>query len=282
MNRRTLDATESTPDVWPVPMQIAGERVVLQCSRAISRHVSIVAIGCLGILIGSCTGQGDGSIEQRVVVASDGWEIVGDLRIPSVRAPVPAVLMLNKAAGDRSAYTSLATRLAERGVASFRVDLRAHGESTNLGVFNPEEPGGTAILEGTSHDVVAALSFLKGHAGIDSSRIGVVGASYSGEAMAEAGRQAGFAKAYVALSPGSFSTESARGIDGSGAAWLFIRSRDEPVTWVQIAVDSAMAFSRVAEAWLVPGSEHASRILPVQPGIVDRIASWLASNLENR
>lgn len=255
---------------------------MLQRFWSASCHGPILALGIVGIVTTvSCTGPQGPPTEQRVVLESDGWEIVGDLVIPSAPVPVPAVLMLNQAAGNRSAYTSLAARLADRGVASLRVDLRGHGESTNRGTFDPEEPNATAILEGTSHDVLAALRFLTGHASVDSTRLGVVGASYSGEAMAEAGRQAGFAKAYVALSPGSFSTESARGIDGTGAAWLFIRSRDEQVSWVRIAVDSAMGFSRVAEAWLVPGSEHATRILSAHSGIADRIAGWLVSNLQD-
>ena len=37
--------------------------------------------------------------DTRVIVKSDGWELIGDLRLPEADGPVPAVLMLNKAAG---------------------------------------------------------------------------------------------------------------------------------------------------------------------------------------
>ena len=75
--------------------------------------------------------------ETRVVLASDGWRLVGDLLLPTMEHPAPAVLMLNKADGTRAAYEGLARLLAERGIASLRIDLRAHGESTNLGRFVP-------------------------------------------------------------------------------------------------------------------------------------------------
>ncbi len=68
---------------------------------------------------------------ERLSIASDGWKLVSDLVIPGGESDVPAVLMLNKAAGTRAAYAPLAERLARQGLASLRLDLRAHGDSTN-------------------------------------------------------------------------------------------------------------------------------------------------------
>jgi alpha-beta hydrolase superfamily lysophospholipase len=52
--------------------------------------------------------------------------------------------MLNKTAGDRDIYRNLAMQLAERGIASLRLDLRDHGSSINQGQFipgkNPPDP----------------------------------------------------------------------------------------------------------------------------------------------
>jgi hypothetical protein len=58
--------------------------------------------------------------ETRVVLDSRGWQLVGDLRLPASEGPLPAVLMFNKAAGDRKVYRELAHQLAVRGIASYR------------------------------------------------------------------------------------------------------------------------------------------------------------------
>ena len=36
--------------------------------------------------------------DVRVVIESDGWKLVGDLRVPATKKPVPIVVMLNKIA----------------------------------------------------------------------------------------------------------------------------------------------------------------------------------------
>jgi dienelactone hydrolase len=83
------------------------------------------------------------------------------------------------------------------------------------------------FLIGSNNDVTAAVSYLRSVKEIDRTRIAFVGASFSGEQMAIAARKSGYGKAYVELSPGSFSRESINAIDASGAAWLFVRSADE-------------------------------------------------------
>jgi len=219
--------------------------------------------------------------EVRVVVESRGWQLVGDLRVPGESdEPCAAVLMLNKAAGDRSVYRALAAQLADRGIASLRLDLPGHGESTNLDRFVPgessEQARETMIWE-SDRDVTAAQRFLAGRPGIDPNRIGIVGASYSGEEMAEAGRLRGRAQAYVALSPGSFSDESIRDIDASGVPWLFVASREE--RHLQEITAAVQERSRTVEMILLPGTEHATNILVAHAEIAERIAVWLASRL---
>ena len=101
-----------------------------QVRRWISCFVALALGLCSSVLAQS----------ERISIQSQGWELVGDLTIPEVDAnadtdsvaPVPAVLMLNQAAGDRTPYVDLAGYLADRGIASLRLDLPGHGESTNL------------------------------------------------------------------------------------------------------------------------------------------------------
>jgi alpha-beta hydrolase superfamily lysophospholipase len=181
--------------------------------------------------------------------------------------------MLNQAAGNRGAYVELAQDLADRGIASLRLDLRGHGESTNLGRFVPGDSLTTPFIWESEADVIAARRYLASLETIDEERIAIVGASYSGEEMAEAGRLTTFARAYVALSPGSFSDESIAGIDTSGVPWLFVASREE--RFLQEITAAVVAQTRTAGIVLVPGRAHASNLLEDRPDLVLRIAAWL-------
>jgi dienelactone hydrolase len=126
-------------------------------------------------------------------------------------------------------------------------------------------------------DVTAALEHLRADPRVDGARLAVVGASYSGEEMAEAGRLHGYARAYVALSPGSFSDESVERIDASGVAWLFVVSRDEP--HLREITAAVRAESRTVELVVLPGTEHGARLLAAHPDLAERIAVWLAARL---
>lgn len=218
--------------------------------------------------------------ETRVVIPSGGWELVGDLLLPHDGKDLPAVLMLNQAAGNRRPYEELAAALSERGIASLRLDLRGHGESINLGEFIPdratEQECETLIWDANEY-VVAAHQFLLNHPNIDADRIAVVGASYSGEEMAEAGRDTEYAAAYVALSPGSFSDESIADMDASMVPWLLIVSRKEP--YLHEIAAKLHEHTRSVEIIELPGDQHATSILDARPEMADRIATWLAARL---
>ncbi|NNF03700.1 MAG: hypothetical protein HKN17_04460 [Rhodothermales bacterium] len=221
--------------------------------------------------------QNTGASESEVRIRSGDWVLVGDLMVPDEPAQPPVVLLLNQAAGNRTVYRDLARRLAARGMASLRLDLRGHGESTNMGQFVPGGESPDAMIWDAEADVVSAAQFLRGHPQLEGSRIGVVGGSYSGEEMAEAGRIDGFARAYVALSPGSFSEETISGLDSGDAAWLFIASRDE--RYLTEITASVRASSSRTEVLIIPGTSHATNILESRPDVAERIAVWLAHHL---
>ena len=216
---------------------------------------------------------------ERVTIPSSGWALIGNYVRPSTGEPLPAVLLLHGAARDRRAYLTLSQELARRGVASLRIDLRGAGESTNLGRF---EPGGAPPrwFGETHRDVAAALTWLRAQPGVDSKRIGVLGASYTGEAMAVAARYGAAAAAYVALSPGDFSEASTRAIDHSGIPWWFIASADE--RFAQSVVRGIPATSRTARTTIVEGTSHASDILSPHVALNAEIADWFASRLQAR
>jgi pimeloyl-ACP methyl ester carboxylesterase len=172
--------------------------------------------------------EGSAATDERVVLESDGWQLMGEWRAPPARERVPAALLLHRAAGSRGEYAALADALARRGVASLRLDLRGHGESDNLGRFEEPFAENRHILEKTYRDVDTALGWIKAHPAVAASSVAVAGASYSGEAIGEARREGGeSAAAYVILSPGSFSDASIAEVDRSDVPWLFMRTTQE-------------------------------------------------------
>ncbi len=224
-------------------------------------------------------GASRGSAGRKITVRSAGWRLVGDFVVPLSPGKVPAVLMLNKANGTREVYTELANSLARRGIASLRIDLRAHGESDNLGKFGPPfDEKMRAMLVGSDDDVNAALEFLRSEPKIDPARLGVVGASYSGEQMALGARKKGFVKAYVAMSPGSFSDESIAEIDGSGIPWFFIRSVGE-IALMNDVFAAVRQGSKEAQIMIVSGTGHGSDILADHPNVNEIIAVWFKEKL---
>lgn len=220
-------------------------------------------------------GQASEKTELEVTVKNEGWKLIGDLMLPDSKGVFPAVLMLNKANGDRQVYESLANHLADRGIASLRMDLRGHGGSTNIEKFIPYEKNPNPLIGDAEKDVIAAINFLKTHPRINSNKIAALGASYSGEEVAEAGRKSGYVQAYVVLSPGSFSDESIEGIDSSNVPWLFVVSKREK--YLQEITKSVQEKSEHVEIIIFPGTEHASRILTSEKDLAERIAVWLAA-----
>ena len=109
--------------------------------------------------------------DQRLEIESSGWTLVGDLTPTSEQQPRAFAVLLHKAAGNRQAYGPLAQALANAGIASLRIDLRGHGESTNLGAFdpeisryydseNPEVVRNFALIRAADQDIVAIMNWL--------------------------------------------------------------------------------------------------------------------------
>lgn len=221
--------------------------------------------------------------DERVVLESDGWQLVGNWRRPVEDDAIPAALLLHRAAGSRDEYLELAEALSKRGVASLRLDLRACGESTNLGRFEAPFAEHLNLLDGTYRDVATALRWIKSQPGVAGERVGAVGASYSGEAIGEALRRGNeSASAYVILSPGSFSDESIAEVDASGVPWLFIRSMEESETsleFIDAVFEALERDSETAEIRVLTGAGHATHLFDDRPSLVDEVADWLSTRL---
>lgn len=102
--------------------------------------------------------------------------ISATLYIPDQSGPVPAVLMLHGFASSKdevgNLYAREAKALAEKGIASLRIDFAGFGKSAG-------DPGNMTV-DSELDNAKAALEALKKTDGIDPKRIGVLGFSFGG------------------------------------------------------------------------------------------------------
>jgi dienelactone hydrolase len=221
--------------------------------------------------------------DEPVEIGVGDWKLRGDFRAAPSAGAKPAVLLLNKANGDRRIYERLAGELAFRGISSLRLDMRGHGESINLARFVPFQPADNPLFQDEWRDIAAALDFLRSKAGVDGARLGVVGASYTGELMVDAARRTGtFTAAYAALSPGSFSEESARDAGASQARWLLARAQRERAPSVRAAAEHLQRHAPAGEVWVLDSAAHATDLLERVPDLPKRLAEWFSTALNSK
>lgn len=233
-------------------------------------HTRIMMSAALALLLVVSTSSA--SSEEKVVIEVDGWKLVGILNVPESGSAVPAVILCHQFNSNKAVYDNLAKLLAEKGIASLRLDGRGHGESTNKGRVTRD------LLRTSWPDVVAAHKYLKGLKGIKADRIGTVSASYSGESVARAGREYEYAQAYVVLSSGTMSKESIADLKNSAGVWWFVAAKDDPRSAANMqAADTAAKYSSFTN---FEKGGHGTNLFRSQPDLEAKIADWFAEKLK--
>lgn len=133
----------------------------------------LIPLSLLLLTIGAADAQETDLVLDRGVAAA--------LHLPRSEGPFPAVLMLHGLGSNRDEiggiFVDAATALADRGIASLRIDFRGFGRSAgDMGDFT---------LDRQAEDAAIALEMLAARADIDSDRIGVLGFSFGGAAAIE-------------------------------------------------------------------------------------------------
>lgn len=233
-----------------------------------SFYLRIVAGICLlfGYSIFSAAAE-----ETVVIQTEDGWQLVGTLSLPDAEGKLPAVLLCHQFNSNRAVYNQLAADLAERGIASLRLDGRGHGHSTNKGGISQE------FMHSSWPDVVAGIEWLKRHPRIDSARLGTISASYSGESVVHAAREGYVAKANVMLSTGRLTNESMESLKTMTGAWWFVASADDPAAMTRMR--KAAATKEGAELKMFGTGGHGTGLFRSHPELVKQIAGWFAAKL---
>ena len=119
-------------------------------------------------------------MEQAIEFRSDGLMLRGVLHQPEgAPGPRPAMLLCHGFGGScrGAGHPELAKALEQAGYIALRFDFRGCGQS--------EGTRGSVIVDEEIADLRAALNFLSAHPGVDTGRIGLLGASLGGSVAIE-------------------------------------------------------------------------------------------------
>ena len=291
---KSQEAPSSKDRVWLTlgdGMGTRSERARTQGAVRLFRTLVSAGLSSAAVLTACGPAEAPGVTVESVRIESAGWELAGTFTPSPTASPSPAVLLLHRAAGSRQEFDALAEALARRGVAALALDLRGHGESTNLGRFQEPYADHLHINAEAHEDVLAALGWLAARSDVDETRMAVVAASYSGELVGRALRVGPSHPtegrpvrpvAYVMLSPGNFSEESVLAARESDARWLFVRSVEEsPVALPHIDTLFTLLEGRAPrlERRTMAGAGHATRLFETRPDLPEELADWLVASL---
>lgn len=143
----------------------------------------------------------NGVFESRDVsfIAPDGYKISGTFWIPNSKERRPAIILSHQFNSTRHDYDSFIPVLLKNEYAALAYDTRGFGESKN----------GAANIDDFPKDVIGAVDFLKKQAEVDSTKIGIIGASVGANIAFVVSGSIAEIRAAVALSP---SNTGARGV----------------------------------------------------------------------
>jgi len=112
-----------------------------------------------------------GTTAEVRIASADGWSIGGLLSRPAgATGTVPAVLLVPASRHERDAFTTIAVALAQRGLASLRIDVRGRGTSLGETAYARMAP---RQRERVGLDVAAAFAHLAEAEGIDARRLAI-------------------------------------------------------------------------------------------------------------
>lgn len=212
---------------------------------------------------------------------TDGWKIVGTLTTGAANQ-TGAVLFVHQLGSNRAEWAPLVARL-QQGVAvtTLAIDLRGHGASTRRGASTEEqtwESFGTdrERWESTTHDVTAALRYLRAGGATD---VVIIGSSIGASAAIQAAAETQ-AAAVVMLSPGlgyhGFDTRPAmQQYARSGRPVLLLAGdQDEPAAEA-VPVLASMAGTNATYEVFGASREHGVSLCNAVPARWDRIEAWV-------
>ena len=228
--------------------------------------------------------QNEQTFKDIQFLTKDEIKISGIMQYPSTagESKFPVVILIHQGGSSTKewAESSILNKLLENGFAILAYDIRLHGESEKDGEFgdlynNPER----APL-----DLLAAIAYLEQDKKIDTSRIGILGASIGANlaCMAAASEKYNI-KSAVSISA---KTQAAQNLSGSKETIspknvFYIASKEEQdgkrMAWANelYTLTSGMKKVEIAE-----GNKHGSFILGEHSYLESEIIAWFNMSLK--
>jgi len=237
------------------------------------------------LLTFACLAQGGegktGLGEDVVFQTDDGVEIHGTFyRAPAPGAP--AVILLHMLGRTRADWNPLARSLRSEGINVLAIDLRGHGQSIRqdgreIGFRNFT----AAQFNEMILDVKAARAFLEERGGIDSGRLGLIGASIGCNVAIGEIRERGRIRTAVLLSPG-LDYKGVRTLEPikavSGCSFLIVASQDDAYS-AKSSGELAAAATGKKRLHLYQNAGHGTRMFKKESGLETMILQWMRENL---
>ena len=210
------------------------------------------------------------------IKAADGVTLKATYTSPG--RPGPAMLLIHQCNMDRSSWGGVTAQLVEAGIHVLTMDLRGFGDSGGEGMAG----GFPQLLEKSAGDLDLAYALLTTQAGVDSSRVGVGGASCGAMLTSDlATRQSGITTLMLLSGPPG-EAASAHIMATPGLAVFGAGAEDDSVLAgvaanIKKAVDGSKNPHSMAK--VVTGTEHGLPMFDKHPNLEPELISWLKSQL---
>jgi dienelactone hydrolase len=220
-----------------------------------------------------------GERKEVSLQSQDGYKLHADLVLPDQsmrKRPLPGVVLLHSALGDRHIFENLVRSLVGKGVAVLNLDWRGRGQSIERGYYFdlPGDERRRAHL-----DVRAAVDFLAAEKAVDAQRIGIVAMVLSGKYGMLAAVKDVRVKTFVVLT--GFVSEGAEQeqINGMKIPVLYLLSGGRPKVTKAMMDHYALTKPYGSQVFMHSGSEHGFHLIDKDRGWELLIVNWLNDHL---
>ena len=208
----------------------------------------------------------------------DGVQIAASFYQP-VRRPAPCVILVHMLTRSRDDWQTLASRLADAGIAALAIDLRGHGAS---GPDPRMDPGAAQDLSPDLLDVQAARAFLASRPDLGVTAVGIAGASIGANLAALAAASDPSIRSIALLSPGldyrNVHTEAALKKYGQRPL-MMIASEEDGYAARSVRRLQKAAGPGARDVKLVNGAGHGTAMLSRQPDLISSLVEWFQRTL---
>ncbi len=237
----------------------------------------LLALFALAALAAGATPAVAAPVTSVTFRSKDGVQIAASFYQPT-RRPAPCVILVHMLTRSRDDWQTLASRLADAGIAALAIDLRGHGAS---GPDPRTTPGASQDLSPDVQDVQAARQFLSNRPDLGVTSVGIAGASIGANLAVLTAASDPTIRSIVLLSPGldyrNLHTEGALRKYGERPVLMISSQEDGYATRSIRRLQKAGTGTR--EVRLVNAAGHGTAMLSRQPDLISLVVDWFQRTL---